>query len=301
MATTPLSAPDGTLRTGNLFLDALPAEASEALHKHLSPADMPARFSCTDSGARVQSVYFPISSVVSVVARMKEGDAHEVGMIGRDGAVGGLEVLFDGPSLYESFVQIGGSGLAIDAAEFEAVLAHNVPLRDALLRFAQATLGIAEQSAACNGTHAVNERCARWLLTAHDRVTGSSIDITHEFLGQMLNVRRAGVTNAAIALQQTGAISYKRGRIMIENRRVLESLACECYATSNDNATLVLGYGRPSPRLGARGGFGTVGRDVRARIHRSRAHHVGCRVEGRRTIERAPAPVAAAARFVVLE
>jgi CRP-like cAMP-binding protein len=201
-----------------------------------------ARFLCSTPGTDVTSVYFPTTGVVSVVARMNDGGAHEVGVIGRDSVVGASELLFAGPALYESFVQVAGSVLELEADIFAGVLAHDRGLREAALRNAHANLGMTLQSAACNGTHGVRERCAKWLLIAHDRVPGDAIGLTHEFLGQMLNVRRAGVTNAAIALQKTGAIRYTRGRISILDRTLLASLSCECYRTMNDNSTLVLGY-----------------------------------------------------------
>lgn len=230
------------VRTGNLFLDSLPPGASATLLPQLKQIAMPTRLICTMAGKPVEFVHFPLQSVVSVVARMRDGADHEVGVIGREGAVGALELLFRGPSLYESFVQIPDSGLALDAAAFRRELAENPGLGEALLRFAQATLSSTAQSAACNGSHPVEERCAKWILVAHDRVPSDVVALTHEFLGQMLNVRRAGVTNAALHLQEAGAIAYTRGRITVIDRPRLEDLACECYAAMNDNATLILGY-----------------------------------------------------------
>ena len=230
------------VRTGNLFLDSLPSDASVTLLPQLRRVPMQTRHTCTTAGKAVEVVHFPLSSVVSVVARMRDGGDHEVGVIGREGVVGGLELLFRGPSLYESFVQIPDSALALDAAAFRHELASNTGLAEALLRFAQATLSSTSQSAACNGSHPVEERCAKWILVAHDRVPGDVVALTHEFLGQMLNVRRAGVTNAALHLQKAGAISYTRGKITVSDRSRLEDLSCECYKTMNDNAALILGY-----------------------------------------------------------
>lgn len=231
---------DGVL-TGNLLLDSLPQDAAAALVPQLESIAMPMGLRCTEMGLAVKSVWFPIASVVSVVARL-HGQAHEVNVIGREGAVGAIEVLLEGPSLYESFVQVPDSGLMIAADKFESVLAEQSGLRKALLRYVHATIGTSLQAGACNGSHDVNRRCAKWLLVAHDRVLGDSVNLTHAFLGQMLNVRRAGVNRAAVKLQQQGAIAYVRGKITITDRSLLERLSCECYKTINDNAALVLGY-----------------------------------------------------------
>ena len=102
-------------------------------------------------------------------------------------------------------------------------------LRRRLLRFTQALSFQISQSAACNARHVVEERCARWLLAAHDRVGSSELALTHEFLGTMLGVRRAGVTVAAGSLQQAGLIRYRQGRVAILDREGLEAAACECY------------------------------------------------------------------------
>lgn len=228
--------------TENLFLNQLPAASLARLLPQLRERVIPARLQCTTPGLPITTVYFPTTGVVSVVARMDDGGVHEVGIIGREGAVGASELLFNGPVLYEAFVQIAGNALEIDAGVFSAALAHDADLRSASLRYVHSSLGMTAQSAACNGTHGVRERCAKWLLIAHDRVPTDAIDLTHEFLGQMLNVRRAGVTNAAIALQKTGAIRYTRGKISVLDRALLAELSCECYRTMNDNATLVSGY-----------------------------------------------------------
>jgi len=107
-------------------------------------------------------------------------------------------------------------------------------LRRRLLRFAQALSFQISQSAACNARHVVEERCARWLLAAHDRVGGDELMLTHEFLGVMLGVRRAGVTVAAGSLQRAGLIRYRQGRVTILDREALEAAACECYRITTD-------------------------------------------------------------------
>jgi len=173
---------------------------------------------------------------------MHKGDVHEIGFVGREVVIGALEVLFKGPSMYESFVQIADSGLEISADYFAATVNDYPELHAALLRYAHASQASTAQSAACNGAHSLEERSAKWMLIAHDRVPTDLIDLTHEFLAQMLNVRRSGVTNAATRLQEMKAIKYARGRITVLDRAILERVACECYRVMNDNAAAILGY-----------------------------------------------------------
>ena len=130
----------------------------------------------------------------------------------------------------------------IPAEEFRRVLEDQPELRAFSLRYAQATLMASSQLSACNNLHPTDERCARWLLTAHDRVEDDLLLLTQEFLSQMLGVRRGGVTIAASALQQAGFISYARGHITVRNRGGLEAAACECYEAVQRNWQEVMGY-----------------------------------------------------------
>jgi CRP-like cAMP-binding protein len=134
----------------------------------------------------------------------------------------------------EAFVQLNGNGLRIPTAILLDAVDQSSDLRRRLLRFAQALSFQISQSAACNARHVVEERCARWLLAARDRVDGDELALTHEFLGIMLGVRRAGVTVAAGSLQQAGLISYRQGRVTILDRDSLEAAACECYRITRD-------------------------------------------------------------------
>jgi CRP-like cAMP-binding protein len=150
-------------------------------------------------------------------------------MVGRDGFVG-LPVLLGAEcDDIEAMVQAPGTALRMGAAAFREALERTPAFRTLLLRWALVHHGQVARTAACNGRHHVDQRLARWLLTAHDRSEGDEFPMTHEFLSMMLGVRRAGVTVAAGQLQKAGFVRYERGRIEVTDRPGLESAACECY------------------------------------------------------------------------
>lgn len=132
--------------------------------------------------------------------------------------------------------------MCMSVDDFRKALERDPELKSFALRYAQATLMSTAQLSACNSLHPINERCARWLLMAHDRVDGDLLLLTQDFLSQMLGVRRGGVTLAASALQEAGFISYSRGHINVRNRAGLESAVCECYETIDRDWESLLGY-----------------------------------------------------------
>lgn len=174
-------------------------------------------------------VYFPWGGVCSLTTVMRTGDVVEVGTIGNEGMVG-MSAFFGGliPEVL-TVVQVEGPGAhAMRAGAFEAEMVRRGPLYQLVRRYSQALIALMIQSAACNGLHPVDQRCARWLLMTRDRV-GDVIHLTQEYLAAMLGVRRSSVSEVAKQLQSRGLIKYTRGRITILNRRGLERLSCECY------------------------------------------------------------------------
>jgi CRP-like cAMP-binding protein len=199
------------------------------LGQQLEVLDMEVRHCLFEPDRPSQYVYFPQSAVISIHQKMREGAAVEIASVGREGMVG-LEVFLGGEQTPASaFCQIAGRAARIGAAAFREVVRDSAPLTALLLRYTQATLTELGQSVACNRVHSLEERCARWLLTTHDRVPGNRFDLTQEFLAEMLGVRRPSVSIAASILQRAGFIRYSRGRIEIVDRAGLESAACECY------------------------------------------------------------------------
>lgn len=144
----------------------------------------------------------------------------------------------------EAYVQIAGSSLRMSSSAFQEAFEESRALRHRLLRFSYALAFQISQSAACNARHIVDERCARWLLAAQNRIEGNQLALTHEFLGVMLGVRRAGVTVAAGALQRAGLIRYRQGQITVFDREGLEAASCECYRTIKDEYARLLTDGR---------------------------------------------------------
>ena len=165
--------------------------------------------------------------VVSIVADCDGGgDGVQVAMIGREGAVGGLSPLGSRHHAFgKAVVQMPGAALRVAAPDLRRALERSPALDEAYARFAHALVDQVVQTAACNARRSLVERCARWLVIAHDRVEGDELRVTHEALSAMLGVRRAGVTVAAAALQQAGLIRASRGRISVLDRAGLQGVA----------------------------------------------------------------------------
>jgi CRP-like cAMP-binding protein len=213
----------------NRLIQALPPDVSEKLGRQLDVLDMEVRHCVFEPDRPSQHVYFPLSAVISIHTRLRDGVGIEIATIGREGMVG-LEVFLSGEQMPASaFCQVAGRAARIGSDAFRGLARECEPLTALLLRYTQATLVQVAQSAVCNRVHSVEERCARWLLMTHDRVPGDRFELTQEFLAEMLGVRRPSVSIAASILQRAGFIRYSRGRIEIVDRAGLESAACECY------------------------------------------------------------------------
>jgi len=214
----------------NRILAALPAKEYARLAPHLTAVELPLGEVLYKTEDRIQYVYFPNSGVVSFVAHMEEGASVEVGLAGCEGMVGIPLVLGDDISPNEAIVQIADGAMRMKASVLVAELKRAGQLQVLLLRYALAMVRQISQTAACNRSHHVGERLARWLLTCHDRVHGDELKLTQEFIAEMLGTRRSGVSEAAMLLQAAGFIRYARGHITLIDREGLEEFACECYA-----------------------------------------------------------------------
>lgn len=216
--------------SGNRLLDSLDQQERDRLLKHARVEEMPARRVLLEPAKPIDRVYFLISGMVSIVNLMSDGGAVEVATVGKEGLVG-VPSIFDasGKSNMQSIAQVGGLAISLDAEVFRAEVARGERLAKYVNEFVDALFTIAGQNAACNRLHSNEQRCARWLLMTRDRVEADQFSLTHEFLAEMLGVRRASVSEVAGALQYRGAISYSRGLIKVEDREKLHEQACECY------------------------------------------------------------------------
>lgn len=177
-------------------------------------------------------VHFPRSGAVSLVTTFSDGTGVEGMMIGREGV---LDVMsYAGPvrATARAVVQLPGEALRLEASAFREIVRANPGIRAVLEMNAARSLAEVQQSAACNASHRLEPRLAKWLLKAHDRFGDDALPLTQEFIGEMLGAQRTTVTAVASGLQRLGAISYRRGRILILDRAMLERASCECYAAS---------------------------------------------------------------------
>ena len=219
----------------NRILAALPRREYERLLPDLEFIALPMDVTLYKSGDFIEYVYFPGEGVVSLITHMKSGVAIEVGLIGRDGMVGIPVLLGDKIAFEEAVVQIEGSAMRMKSEKLKSRLkkAHN-PLLTHLLLYTRTLMKQVAQTAACNRSHTMVERLARWLLMCHDRVESNELPLTQEFISNMLGTRRASVGSAASGLQEEGMIRYSKGRITVLNRKRLEEFACECYEAAKE-------------------------------------------------------------------
>ena len=217
-------------QAANNLLAALPRQDYQRMLAEMDPVTLSYGEVLYEPGQRVRQVYFPSDAHVSVLVVVESGKALEVGLIGREGVVGiGLALGVEHSSV-RALVQGSGTALRMPAGAFLEELARCAPLQRELHRYAYAKLAQARQTAACNRFHLVEARLARWLLMTGDRVRSDRFHLTHEFLADVLGVRRVGVTNAAGNLQRRKLIGYRRGDITILDRGGLEGASCPCYA-----------------------------------------------------------------------
>jgi len=174
-------------------------------------------------------VYFPVSGMISLVVKMTDADDVEAMTIGNEGVIGIAVILGVASSTMEALCQIPGRALKVPARAVVEEIRRTASVNRLLLRYAEAMMVQLAQHAACNRTHSIEQRCARWLLMTRDRVASDEFPLTQQFLAEMLGVRRATVTMIAGALHKAGLIDYSRGRIRIVDGQGLERVACECY------------------------------------------------------------------------
>lgn len=222
-------------RMGNRILDRLSKSEYEPLIGSEKPVVLASgKAICEQDGpGSLHHVYFPTSGMVSLTIIMKDGKEVEVATIGNEGMIGLALALGLDSSPVRAVGQISGGGLLIPAAAFLKAMKPDGTLDNVMRRYAAYSLRYANQIVACNLLHSVEERLCRWLLMSHDRVGGDEFALTHEFISEMLGVRRQTVTAIAGTLQAAGLLAYRRGIVQVLNRQGLEAATCECYGVTS--------------------------------------------------------------------
>lgn len=199
------------------------------LRPHLQIGELVREAVLVEAGAPLTHVYLPQSGVISMRNSLLEGQAVEVAMVGSDSVFGAAAGLADDVSLTDAVVLLPGTASMLDIARFRAIADRSLAFRTLLARHEQALSVQAQQSAACNASHSVEARLARWLLHARDRARGESLPLTQEALAQMIGVQRNAVSIVAHALQKAGILRYSRGLLEITDAEGLRETSCECY------------------------------------------------------------------------
>ena len=229
-------------RTGNGLLDVLPRADRDALTGPARRRRLEQRQVLWEPDQSIRAVHFPVSGVISLLTVTGDGSSVELATVGNEGMVGVTVFLGSRTRpIGRAVSQIPGESLVIDADLFDSQVAGSSKLRELMHRYTHVLLVHVAQGVACNRLHPVEQRCARWLLTTHDRVGTDEIRLTQEFLAQMLGVRRATVTETVRILQRAGLISSRRGALRIEDRPGLEAASCECYRVVRDEYDRLLG------------------------------------------------------------
>jgi CRP-like cAMP-binding protein len=214
----------------NRLLGALPSADLLLILPHLTDGRLDRGAVLQNVQERIERLWFPLSGMVSLLTPLMDGTSVETVVIGREGAVNAIAGSGPWSASTQAVVQLPGTSVAISASRFEDAIRKSEPLRNIILHYKESLLARVQQKAACNASHQVEQRLARWLLQAHDRVDGNQLHLTQEFLSQMLSVRRTTVTMFTTKLQEAGLIRQQRGMIEIVDRNGLEAAACECYA-----------------------------------------------------------------------
>ncbi|HET7817326.1 MAG TPA: Crp/Fnr family transcriptional regulator [Sphingomicrobium sp.] len=227
--------------SGNLMLSTFAPEVRASLEPHAEIVELRGDDHVQRSGTDVEWSYFPYgSTMISLVVSLSDGRSVEVASIGREGAVGGIVSCGHAPAFADARVQVAGPALRVPMAMLEDAKGRSTFLANIFCRFSDYLLAQVQQSAACNVFHTIQQRAARWLLTAQDRA-GDRIELTQEELAGLLGVQRTTVNAVVGNLQDEGLIAVRRGRVFVTDRAGLGRRSCECYAALQRHFGAVIG------------------------------------------------------------
>ncbi|WP_339771455.1 Crp/Fnr family transcriptional regulator [uncultured Paraglaciecola sp.] len=216
-------------RSKNKLLNALSLDAQQRIFPHLKLINLPLGKVIYEASEKLDYVYFPTDSIVSLLYVMADGSSAEISVIGNEGLVG-IAVFMGGESTpSRAVVQSAGSAYRLPSVELRSEFNRHSDIRMLLLRYTQSLITQMAQTAVCNRHHSIDQQLCRWLLLSLDRLPSNNLIMTQELIANMLGVRREGVTEAAGKLQKLGIITYKRGHISVIDRARLEDHSCECY------------------------------------------------------------------------
>ena len=214
----------------NHLLAALPDAEAERWLPQLERVDLPLGQVLYESGGTLSHVYFPTTAIISLLYVMESGASAEIAVVGNEGIVG-ISLFMGGDSTSSrAVVQSAGLGYRLKAQVMKDDFNRAGPVLHLLLRYTQALITQMAQTAVCNRHHSLDQQLCRWLLLSLDRLQGNELVMTQELIANMLGVRREGVTEGALKLQQAGLIRYARGHISVLDRDGLQKRSCECYA-----------------------------------------------------------------------
>src|SRR6266581_1987228 len=226
----------------NHLLDALPTGDYERLVSHLELIPMRLGDVLYEPGVQLRYVYFPTTSIVSLLYVMEDGASAEIAIVGNEGILG-ISLFMGGDTTpSRAVVQSAGHGFRLKAKLLQNEFGRFGPTMHLLLRYTQALITQMAQTAVCNRHHSVDQQLCRWLLLSLDRLQTNDLSMTQELIANMLGVRREGVTEAAGKLQDAGLIRYRRGRISVLDRPRLEARVCECYQVVKTEFDRLLPY-----------------------------------------------------------
>jgi CRP-like cAMP-binding protein len=229
-----MTSTDAARPAGNRLLNSLTDEERDRLSPHIRPVTLSVGEDVFHADATISRVYFPDSGIISVVTTSQSGERVEVGMVGYEGAAGLAALLSGGvPRNRHALVQVESSGTAIEAGVVREEFRRCGRFHDHLLRYTLAFVTEVSQSVFCQSFHKSDARLARWLVECRLRTGSDEFRVTHEYIGDVLGIRRAGVTNAIGALAEKGIVEHSRGFIRILDKARLEESACECAEVIN--------------------------------------------------------------------
>jgi CRP-like cAMP-binding protein len=228
----------------NHILEALPPAERARLFPHLKLVALPLGRVIYESGDKLQYIYFPTDSIISLLYVLEDGASAEIAVVGNDGAIGIALFMGGETTTNRAIVQSSGSAYQLTGTRLKQEFNRHGEVLHILLRYTQALITQMAQTAVCNRHHSVEQQLCRWLLLSLDRLPSSQLNMTQELIANMLGVRREGVTEAAGKLQKLGVITYSRGQIEVPDRGALERLCCECYGVVKRETDRLLALGR---------------------------------------------------------